>query len=85
MAAREREKAVIVTSDRDIINQAVSSGSASISSLHFEEKMIMAEYMDIKGVYEEDEPGWVPTTKKKGPGRRLPKKDRRSSSKINKL
>ena len=40
MAAREREKAVIVTSDRDIINQAESSGSASISSLHFEEKMI---------------------------------------------
>ncbi len=85
MAAREREKAVIVTSDRDIINQAESSGSASISSLHFEEKMIMAEYMDRKGVDEEDKPGWAPTTKKKGPGRRLPKKDRRSSSKLNKL
>ena len=85
MAAREREKAMIVSSDRDIINAAVSYGSAAISSPLFEEKMIMAEYMDIKGMVEEDNPGWIPTTKKKGPSRRLSKKDRQSMKKIRKL
>ena len=85
MAAREKEKAMIVSSDRDIINSAVSSGSATISSPLFEEKMIMAEYMYIKGMVEEDKPGWIPTTKKKGPSRRLSKKARQSWKKIRKV
>lgn len=85
MAAREREKAMIVSSDRDIINSAVSSGAATINAPFFEEKMIMAEYMDTKGMVEDDKPGWIPTTKKKGPSRRLSKKNRHSWKKIRKL
>ncbi len=85
MAAREREKAMVVSSDRDIINTAISYGSAAISSPLFEEKMIMAEYMDIKGMVEEDNPGWIPTTKKKGPSKRLSKRKKHSWKKIIKL
>ena len=85
MAAREREKAVIVSSDRDIIDSVVSSGAATIHSPLFEEKMVMAEYMDMKGMVKEDNSGWIPTTKKKGPSRRLSKKERHSWKKIRKL
>lgn len=85
MAAREREKAMVVSSDRDIINTAVSYGSAVISSPLFEEKMIMAEYMDIKGMVEDDNPGWIPTTKKKGASKRLSKRKKHSWKKIIKL
>jgi len=85
MASKEREKALIVSSDLDIVGFASSKGCATISSLMFEEKITMAAYMDSKGFDGEDQSGWVPTTKKKGPGRRLSKKKRRSRAKIRKL
>ena len=85
MANREREKALVVSSDMDIVNFAVTKGAATISSYDFEEKITMAVYMDTKGVEREDEGGWVPTTKKKGPGRRLSKRQRKNRAKIHKL
>ena len=85
MAAMEREKALIVSSDLDIVNYAESQGSATISSPEFEEKVTMAVYIDTNGSDVEDKGGWIPTTKKKGPKRRLSKKRRRSKVKINKL
>ena len=87
MAAREREKALVVSSDRDVINFATSQGAATISSPEFEGKITMASYVDSKGVDMEDEEkgGWIPTTKKKGPSKRLSKKDRRNKIKIRKL
>ncbi len=85
MAAREREKALVVSSDLDVVNYAQSHGAATISSPLFEEKIAMAAYMDTKGVDSKNEGGWIPTTKKKGPSRRLSKKDRRSRIKIRKL
>jgi len=86
MTSQEKEKALVVSSDRDVTNFASSQGSATISSNEFEEKLKMAGYVDTKGIIvNEDEGGWIPTTKKKGPSRRLSKKDRRSRIKIQKL
>jgi predicted RNA-binding protein with PIN domain len=85
MAAREKAKVLVVSSDLDVINFAASAGCATISSLQFEEKIAMATYMDANGIGRENEGGWVPTTKKKGPRRRLSKKKRQSKIKIQKL
>ena len=87
IAGKERERSMIVSSDRDIVNFAKRQGAATISSIDFEEKMKMAVYMDIKGIEPESEAhaGWVPSTKKKGPRKRLSKRERKSKIKIKKL
>ncbi|MFO7560268.1 MAG: NYN domain-containing protein [Desulfobacterales bacterium] len=87
MAKAERERAVVVSSDNEIINFSASHGAATIGSGEFEEKVSMASYMDIKGVVPEEGSGegWQPTTKKKGPSRRLSKKDKKQKVKIKKL
>ncbi len=85
MAAKLREKALVVSSDLDVIHFSASKGSATIDSPGFEEKMAMAVYTDTKGMESEETVGWVPTTKKKGPGRRLSKRQRHSRVKIKKL
>ena len=85
MATHAREKALVVTSDRDIVDHVESVGAAVISSPEFERKIEQAADMQYLGSGDESETGWVPTTKKKGPSRRLPKKKRRSRFKMNKL
>ncbi len=85
MAASKRERALVVTSDKDIIDFVSSRGATTICSTEFEEKMLMADYMMLKGVRGEDENGWKPTTKKKGPKRRLSKKERQNRIKTKKL
>lgn len=87
MVNREGEKALVVSSDMEVVNFASKRGAATISSSDFEEKITMAVYMDTKGVQVEieDESGWVPTTKKKGPRKRLSKRKRRNRIKIKKL
>ena len=67
MAAGEKEKALIVSSDLDVINFASARGCATITSLRFEEKLAAAAYMDTKGIDRENEGGRILTTKKKGP------------------
>jgi predicted RNA-binding protein with PIN domain len=85
MVSREREKALVVSSDLDIVNFAAAKGVATIRSPDFEEKITMAVYMETKGVEREDQGEWLPTTKKKGPRKRLSKKKRRNRIKIKKL
>jgi len=85
MASREREKALVVSSDLDIVDFAASRGAATISSPEFEEKIIQATYMDKKGTVDKDEDWRTATTRKKGPSRRLSKRKRRNRIKINKL
>jgi len=87
MAARERERALIVSSDRDIIDAASAAGAATIGSHEFEERISLAIYAESNGfgTDEEDRAGWVPTTKKRGPSRRRSKRERRSRTKIQKL
>jgi len=87
MVKAERERAVVVSSDNEIINFSGSQGAATIGSGEFEEKISMASYMAVKGVdpLEGEGEGWQPTTKKKGPKRRLSKKARKQKVKIKKL
>ena len=86
MAAREREKALVVSSDRDVADFAASQKAATMGSLDFMEKLSMAAWSDEKGIHPDDEmTGWNPTTRKKGPRRRLSKKERRNRKRANKL
>ncbi len=85
MANREREKALVVSSDREVADSAASSGAATISAPAFEAKIDLAAHLDNSISEAEDYAGWTPTTKKKGPSRRLPKKQRRNRMKIKKL
>ncbi len=87
IVARERERAVVVTSDRDIANFAEGHGATIMDSIEFEKKIEMATQMermtgDTGG---EDEVGWVPTTKKKGPARRPPRQKRKKRARESKL
>jgi predicted RNA-binding protein with PIN domain len=86
MAAKEKELALIVSSDHEVVDFAASRGAATISSPAFEEKIVMAAHMAAGGVDEpEGRGGWIPTTKKKGPRKRLSKRKRRNRIKIRKL
>ena len=86
MAAREKQKLLVVSSDNDIVDYAQSMGSAVISALEFEQRLAMAKFMDQQDQAAADNSsGWRPTTKKKGPSRRLPKKQRRMAKRIAKL
>jgi len=85
LAAREREKALVVSSDLDIVRFAQERGAAVISAPEFEDKMRMAGLMEAGAGEEPGENGWVPTTRKKGPRRRLSRKQRRNRVKTRKL
>lgn len=87
IARKERGKSMIVSSDRDIVNFSEKQGAATISSTDFEQKMKVAVFMGMKGIEpeSEDPSGWIPSTKKKGPRKRLSKRDRKSRIKIKKL
>ena len=83
--AKERERAIVVTSDHEIVDFAVRHGAATIDSREFEAKLTMASYAAVQTEVADEESGWSKTTKKKGPARRLPKQRRKSRQKIRKL
>lgn len=85
MAAKEKERGVVVTSDREIQRVASSQMAAIIDSPAFEEKLEMTEYIALKGEDDDVTGAWVPTTRKKGPRKRLSRKARRSRRKIRNL
>lgn len=85
MVSAEKERALVITSDRDIQSYASAHGANVVNSPVFEKKMTMAGYMMLKGEEEDGSEGWIPTTQKKGPRRRLSKKARKNRAKINKL
>lgn len=86
MAAREKQNLLVVSSDNEIVDYAQSMGSAVISAPEFGQRLSMARFMDQGGAdAAEGGSGWRPTTKKKGPSRRLPKKRRRMAKRISKL
>jgi len=85
MAASQREKALVVSSDRDIVNFSESHGSATIGSREFENKMAMTSFFDFDDMEIEENQGWVPTTKKKGPSKRPSKRKRKNRLKTSKL
>ncbi|MFO8112737.1 MAG: NYN domain-containing protein [Desulfosalsimonadaceae bacterium] len=87
MARREKEKAVIVSNDRDIGRFAEANGATVLESGTFEEKLWMAEMMGSEESASESEPDRHRgnLTKKKGPAKKLPKKTRRAQKKTGKL
>lgn len=85
MASREREKALVVSSDRDVSDYAAACGAATISAQQFEAKIQMVGDFDGHDDETDDNRGWTPTTKKKGPARRRSKRQRRNRIKIKKL
>lgn len=86
IAAKESERAVVVTSDRELASFAAQRGSAVIESVVFERKMAMATQMNSDTFdFGEKNVGWTPTTKKKGPSRRRSKRERRRRVKMKKL
>ena len=86
MARQDKAKALVVSSDREIMDAVQSTGATAMDSAAFEEKVVMARYLAVKGNGEPIESnGWVPTTRKKGPSRRLPKRKRRAKARMRKL
>ena len=86
MAAREREGALVVTSDREVAEFAKSRKAAAVDSPEFMDKLRLASWSVDKGISPDDElSGWRPTTRKKGPSRRLSKKERRNRQRTKKL
>ena len=85
MAAAERQGALVVSSDREITDFAQSRGAAVMASPEFEEKLVLAGYLGANGRDDKPASGWKPTTRKKGPRRRLSKKARRNRARIRKL
>jgi len=87
MVRRERQKATVVSSDREVAGFSESQGAAAIGAREFEQKLEMAEYMDVKGASPESETeaGGSLDTRKKGPSKKPPKQKRRHRRKIDKL
>lgn len=88
LAAREKEKALVVSSDRDILNFAVSQGATVIPSEVFENKLYPNLEETTGAVTSEDDGDFsVPplTTRKKGPRFRLSRKQRQIRKKTKKL
>ena len=86
MCSRERGQVLVVTSDSDIVRYAEARGAATIASPAFEDKLLMAQYLDAGGDSDEAaDSGWEPTTRKKGPARRRSKRERRNRLKTRKL
>ena len=86
MARREKERALVVSSDREVMAAAESAGAATMDSTAFESKVTMAHYLSLKGGEDPDDlTGWQPTTRKKGPSRRLSKRKRRAKAKADKI
>ncbi len=87
LVLKEREKALVVSSDRSIIDYAAKMGSAVMGSPQFYSKVINCrgnldardDDVATKVVHKR----WK--TQKKGPAKRLPKKERRNQIKTNKL
>ncbi|RPH52822.1 MAG: hypothetical protein EHM85_01595 [Desulfobacteraceae bacterium] len=81
LASGYREKALVVSSDMDVVRFAEAKGSATISSVSFENKIRMAaSYFNGAGMESEEEEERRTDTRKKGPDRRLSKKKRHNIS-----
>jgi hypothetical protein len=85
MALNIRERALVVSSDRAVAEAAAACGATVIDAPTFESRLDQALAMESTVDFDTESEGWVPTTRKKGPRRRLPKRQRRSSVRLRKL
>ena len=84
IARQEKQKALVVSNDRELMEFAALVGAATVSTDQFEEKLMMAEMMEVKGMVPDGNEEEM-RREKKGPGKRLPKNKRRNLKKTGKL
>lgn len=87
MAINEGQKALVVSSDREISDFASQQGAATITSPEFEARIEASLYSkagDAVGERDRNQ-SWNGSTRKKGPSKRRSKKDRHRRTKIKKL
>jgi hypothetical protein len=85
MARQEREQAMVVTSDQAVARAAAACGAAVIDSQEFESRMALAADMEGLEGPADEMPGRRVSTRKKGEGRRLPKRLRQQAMRARKL
>ena len=87
MARAQGKGLTIVTSDHELGSYCELHGAVIIRSGEFYDLLNMALYSDMKGVEEEDETQTPSDAggKRKGPARKLSKKDREKRKKLKKL
>ena len=91
LAKEKREQCIIVSSDLDVVGYAQTQNAAVISSPDFLNKLTFAVYALEKGIgdtgcdFNEEKKNIQKMTTKKGPSRRLSKKDRKNRQRITKI
>ncbi len=85
IAAREKERALVVSSDQDIVGFSERVGAAVIGSRAFERRLLCQTGTGKEDADPDDRGGWLLTTKKKGPRRRLSRRARKNHLKVRKL
>ncbi len=85
IAARHGPGITVITDDRELAGRCAKAGSEVINSTEFSDRLAMVFMMmdDIEPA--DDEEGWDFTTKKKGPGKRLKKSQRKKNHKLDQL
>ena len=85
MARHEGERALVVTSDRGLARAVESAGATVLDALEFEARVAMAVTLGGDEAPRDDDPVRRVSTRKKGEGRRLPKRQRQAMKKASKL
>jgi predicted RNA-binding protein with PIN domain len=85
LAAVEGEQALVVSSDRAVAAAAAGCGATVIDSPGFERRLLLALATEAPDDPETEPGSRTTTTRKKGPGRRPPKRQRRTLARLRKL
>lgn len=85
MARQEREKALVVSSDAAVARAAHACGAAAIGSREFEFRLAQAAALQDSDPDADEPPPRRVDTRKKGAGRRLPRRRRHDLNKASKL
>jgi hypothetical protein len=84
LAEQERERGLIISSDREIMHHAERLGATVMSAEEFSFRLQSAFSGENSSEPEEEDVSW-PGTKKKGPAHRAPKKLRRQNRRVKKI
>ena len=85
IVATEGPDALVVSSDRAVMADARRQGADAVPVADFSARLEMALAMNEDTMETAPVEGWAGTTKKRGPSRRLPKKQRRQKRRIKDL
>lgn len=91
LARAEKNQAVVVSSDRSVMDAAERSGCATLTAQEFYDRLLVAAFLDTTG-FEKDETDSSPrrahkrwTTKKKGSSHKRSKKERKKFVAVKKI